>query len=101
MSTFRVGQKVVCINARPNGGWDPVFDHVFLARGAVYTISSVTSEFDVPAVQVAEINTEIGRHSGWFRAARFRPLVTQSPEHDVAAFRKIAGHVPVLDSEGA
>lgn len=69
---FRVGQKVVCVNATDGYGslYGAGYTHG-LREGAIYTISKITDE---TFVSVAEIKV-----GGW-RADRFRPIVEKKTD---------------------
>lgn len=81
--TFRVGQKVVCVDAKIpllaqflravfNLDWP-------LVEGEVYTVKRLTVLFDEPAIELAEVkNAEL--LDGLFRQARFRPIVERETD---------------------
>lgn len=75
---FRVGQIVVCINARrshPGRQWTadkPI-------EGQIYTITGIglISPIDgLPVIQLAEIRNDEERGYVGYRASRFRPVVS-------------------------
>lgn len=77
--TFRVGQKVVCVDATRYGP-----NSSMLREGAVYTIASVDGhedfhgEYGVLLVEVTPTPAQ-----GWregFRASRFRPIVERKTD---------------------
>lgn len=92
MNNFRVGQKVVCIDAAP-GGWGFAEN---LILNAVYTVSefrppsmgriSPTERGKFAAVRVAEITLSPG---DWFLASRFRPAVERKTDTGMAILTKI------------
>lgn len=78
MTNFRVGQKVVCVDARSKRlGGAPL--HAWPTEGQVYTISGGYSKF----VYLSEL--------GWpaFYADRFRPAVERGEETGMSILRKI------------
>lgn len=89
MSAFRVGQKVVCIDA--SIGWTGLPNG--LVERAVYTVRKIvpanpdwTHNADQPALHLMEVFS--ARPEG-FRESRFRPLVqprAKSQSEDVALF---------------
>lgn len=100
MSNFRVGQKVVCVDARPvltGGVWEPL-----LVEKQVYTVVGVHLErglhfksekfVTTTTLEVAELK-RTGRLAG-FDAERFRPLIT--PEQDIALFHALCPGLPVV-----
>lgn len=94
--TFRVGQKVVCVDARPGH-----FGHGGkLILNAVYTVSSVyvgdglvteTMLERGVGVQVAEIQPSYV--NDYFKSKRFRPLVENKRKTDIGVFQRILDSV--------
>lgn len=89
--TFKVRQKVVCINAK--GGFinlcGEVIDSHELTEGAIYTIRSIGMFDGVLAVRLQEI-TRRKPDNRWdlpFRADRFRPLVERKT--DISIFTEM------------
>lgn len=83
--TFRVNQKVVCVEAF--GGIEPR-----LVRGRVYTIASVRWVEDCNdsflGVTLAELQTEeTDEYYAEFFASRFRPVVDRKT--DISTFTKM------------
>jgi hypothetical protein len=85
---FRVGQKVVCVDANSNDprcgpGWraDP------LRNGAIYTIAGFgTSKFGETCLLLEEAkNTAM--HQYGYHPRRFRPLTERSTEAGMAILR--------------
>lgn len=75
--TFRVGQKVVCVDVKNrNGNW------LGLVKGAIYTISGLGKCRDgSPGVSIEEDSDPT-----WiFFADRFRPIVSRTT--DISIFR--------------
>lgn len=103
--TFKVRQKVVCINAK--GGFinlcGEVIDSHELTEGAVYTIRSIGMFDSVLAVRLKEIvrrKLALGYKpqpgNNWdqpFRASRFRPLVERKT--DISIFTEMLLKVEV------
>lgn len=93
--TFRVGQKVVCVDDVPHGKYAPWpvkggLDG--LTKGTVYTIREIGAYCGEPVVWLNEITREIV--PGWekygeqgFSPARFRPLVERKT--DISVFMKM------------
>jgi len=96
MSAFRVGQKVVCVDASAN---PMITNRPPFTEGAVYSVAAVyTSLLGNLILDIADV----AKGGGWY-ARRFRPVAyrPQSLEHDVEAFRKIAAHLPAPEKESA
>ena len=72
---FRVGQKVVCVNA---AGFES-----FIARGSVYQIRSINIEFGQIWLRLAEIAPRVDQAG--FCSTRFRPLVERKT--DISIFK--------------
>ena len=86
--TFRIGQKVVCVDDRPQEGasWD-----VPPQKGAVYTVQWVGFHryehfLEALCVYLCEINRPSGLP---FFATRFRPIVERKTETGMAILREI------------
>jgi hypothetical protein len=80
--TFRVGQKVVCVDANPHSlgyrgpGWHPQEAPI---EGAVYTIRSIGISPDCPLLAVQLV--ELRRPYKWgYGVTRFRPVVERSTD---------------------
>ena len=70
---FRVGQKVVCIDASNGGPW--LYHVTPLVEGQVYTVSRDTflNNYGNEAIELAGMdNMPVG-----YRASRFRPIVSR------------------------
>lgn len=80
--TFRVGQKVVCVDNNawygPHGdGLEP------LTKGRIYTVIAVdVCLFANPACKVSELHS---KH--WMRQSRFRPIVERKT--DISIFTQM------------
>ena len=75
---FRIGQKVVCVNALPRPG--KIFkDGSKLTKGAVYTIagSGFLTHLGAPGVSLVEITRPF---VPGFREDRFRPLIERKTD---------------------
>jgi hypothetical protein len=84
--SFRVGQKVVCIDAAqfPGFRWHPDAD---IPRvGEVYTVTGIFQKDGKPGVVLKEIKNVEEVYSG-YRASRFRPAVDRKT--DISVFTKI------------
>lgn len=88
--TFRVGQKVVCVDSSPLDGtlgW--MTDADAPQEGAIYTVTgNATIRFrgkDHGAVFLMEIKNSA--HGGLYGAFRFRPVVERKT--DISVFQKI------------
>lgn len=89
---FRVGQKVVCVDASSHfsgvwGGDVPV-------EGAVYTVKAVgpsrrTYSFGIPCLWLREITND---GDGEYQASRFRPAVERKT--DISIFTKMLTDTP-------
>lgn len=75
--TFRVGQKVVCIDDSPS--W--LGDLSALERNKVYTVAAVFEH----GITVGEIETPSPYL--WFSLTRFRPIV--EPKTDISIFTQM------------
>lgn len=79
---FRVGQKIICINASPFAfGWpNPWAVGEELTDGTIYTVLAV----DGDAIQIMEIK----RPFRWgYAASRFRPIVERKT--DISIFTRM------------
>jgi len=86
--TFRVGQKVVCVDdgIRPRG-YCPAYGYPTI--GVVYTISEVGVTYHgAPGVNLVEHPHE--RSSGW-RASRFRPVVERKTDISILTALLVPG----------
>ena len=80
MTNFRVGQKVVCVDATPRD-----YPVCLVTEGKIYTIHSILGERrSVRLVEVTGLNPF---HD--FYADRFRPLVSRSTETGMAILRDL------------
>lgn len=85
---FRVGQKVVCVDASPGR-------HTFiryLKRGAIYTIRGIDTESGQYGVWLQEVILPV--IAPWklemsFMPTRFRPIVEKSTDTGMAVLREI------------
>jgi hypothetical protein len=75
---FRVGQKVVCVNARNQGGDPP-----FAVKGAIYIITDIDSDGEL-GLNFAELNMA---PEHFLFAWRFRPIVERKT--DISIFEKM------------
>ncbi len=92
-SWIKVGAKCVCVDPTYRGG-GRIEDSHKLTKGAVYTISSVHTDWmGNPCVWVEGIECL----SAGFHTDRFRPLVTKTIEEDIAMFKRIADTAPSLE----
>lgn len=84
--TFRVGQKVVCVNAELRG-W--MLQHLSdgLVKGKIYTIRSFDRDFESKewGVRLVEITADIhwAGHEFGFYPDRFRPLVEKKTSIEI------------------
>lgn len=102
--TFRVGQKVVCVDNKPHKGCAFLGDRP--VEGEIYTVrkTGLTSWIDGrPGILVAEIRN---LHDACFWADRFRPVVEKKT--DISIFeamlapspkRKLIALVPAGDAD--
>jgi hypothetical protein len=83
--TFRVGQKVVCVDesTHDRGGWHPLSG--IPQVGEIYTVTALGTHRGMPAVRLREIRN--GAHDGYYRAKRFRPAVERKT--DISVFTEI------------
>jgi len=82
---FRVGQRVICIDATPyNGDWADGVDP--LIQGAVFTISRSNYPSPIFTGGVVISVRELTNPYGYF-ASRFRPVVSRPT--DISAFTKM------------
>lgn len=89
--TFRVGQKVVCVDATPSLGWGGANRPV---KGRVYTVRAVRPNSDddgkTLAILLREVVNPVSHRHGdeyGFRAHRFRPVVSRKT--DISIFKEI------------
>lgn len=82
---FRVGQKIVCVDATPNE-WDP---RPLLRKDHVYTVHGLSDG----SLLLAEVVRPEGFRG--FRASRFRPAT------DISLFTSMLNNVPLHDKEHA
>ncbi len=89
--TFRVGQRVVCVDAEAHGRYTP-WAHSGeldgLRRGAIYTIRKIGIYNESPIVLLEEISRPT--RGGWehygeigYHPARFRPIVERKTSIEV------------------
>jgi hypothetical protein len=88
--TFRVGQKVVCVNAKPTS--DSFWNYAVTPpiEGKVYTVSksNFLNREGVEAIEIAEIKNPYGFG---FKALRFRPVVERKA--NISIFKRILNSV--------
>jgi hypothetical protein len=114
MTTFRVGMKVVCVDAAehlervPPLGFKWAGDMDGLTEGQVYTIRSiyshpVTGKIGIELNEIVRAHIAAAAdHMTGFAAWRFRPVAypKQSAEQDVAIFLHIANHIdPIIRAD--
>lgn len=91
--TFRVGQKVVCVDDVGHGRYTPFpagNDLEGLTKGEVYTILYVGVSFGGSVVRIEEIRRRfslIVDDENFYAAARFRPVVESKT--DISIFKKM------------
>ena len=78
---FKIGQKVICIDATQNQ---------YLIEGNIYTISGFDNSF-FEGVYLAEPETK--KHYVAFYVHRFRPLVENKKETDITIFQKLLNSI--------
>lgn len=82
--TFRVGQKVVCVDDGPHrSGWNPHGDAPI--KNKVYTVVGVETYRGLVGIHLREIRN--GSHNGLYKAMRFRPAVERKT--DISVFTEI------------
>ena len=84
--TFRVGQKVVCIDAskrRLLGVWAADIP----VKGCVYTVDGFLEHPLGPGLILVEIKNDIDEHGGAYDARRFRPVVERKT--DISVFTRL------------
>jgi len=88
--TFRVGQKVVCIDDAPDAQRRWVFVRGVLKAGRTYTCAGPGSKtyHDVPTIVLEEVENDLRA----FRASRFRPAIERSTQTGMAILKKIAAN---------
>lgn len=93
MTPFRVGQKVVCVDGSPHGGYSPFpagLDLEGLVEGSVYTVRWTGIALGVPAIRLYEIKRRTNRimnAESVYAAARFRPAVERPT--DISIFKEM------------
>jgi hypothetical protein len=87
---FRIGQKVVCVDASRTVMGEPVP----LIVGTVYEISYIDTSPGPVAFRLMGVDGN-GRISGLFNAARFRPVVEKKT--DISVFEEILKRETVDD----
>jgi hypothetical protein len=95
-NNFRVGQKVVCVDASGQC-IEPMCNET-----DVYTVSRVflSPISKTPLIDLVELPRPLGMHDGvGFLAARFRPLVDRKT--DISIFTKMLTDTPVKITERA
>lgn len=82
---FRVGQKVVCVDAGPTDAGLPSI----LTKDAVYTIASIKEFWGGLGVRLIEITLPdyAPRHVNAWKAERFRPVVERKT--DISVFTQL------------
>jgi hypothetical protein len=86
---FRVGQKVVCVDA---SGRRPWWDDEAPIEGRVYTIARIFFDIDCEVLEFVELK-RCQRSRGWhgcdigYDARRFRPIVERKT--DISVFTKM------------
>jgi hypothetical protein len=97
--TFRVGQKVVCVDDEAHQKFTPFparSDLEGLAEGEIYTVSYVGVRLGVKVVRILEIkrswNSFIDEEN-FYAAARFRPVVERKT--DITCFKEMLTPSPV------
>lgn len=89
---FRVGQKVVCVDASPGKhGYAPRY----VNKGEIYTVSRLTVSNDGPALRLIEVNFD---PQDWLLCKRFRPLIEKSTDTGMAVLREILDRETVKDT---
>jgi len=89
---FRIGQKVVCVNADSSipgnigFGWHPWYEA--LVEGQVYTVRRYYMYCDRPAVWLEEIERSEHSRNHWgpdvgYAACRFRPVIERKTDISV------------------
>jgi len=90
MSAFRVGQKVVCVDDRPelytNLPFTWVDDGFCIKVNEIYTVRELTEVVGVACVKLRELEDR-SVHDNGYAASRFRPVHTL--ESDIAIFKAI------------
>lgn len=82
--TFRIGQRVVCVDAGKSH-WD--FDPG-LKKGSVYTIAAIDEYWEGTGLDLVELPApKVDGHYQAYRSDRFRPIVERKT--DIAIFRKM------------
>lgn len=102
MSTFHVGQKVVCIKVPGAWGNHGYGNELVPAKSRIYTVREVLSpDSKTDCILLREIvnlpaDYAFGVMEFCFKSTNFRPLAypSQSLEHDMAKFRGVPARVP-------
>ena len=85
---FRVGQKVVCINAAPHARRRPI-DPMPLRKGGIYIIGGFAPHklygWDEPCMHLVGVTNVDNNHP--FRQSRFLPVVQRKT--DISIFKKL------------
>ena len=88
---FRVGQKVVCVDDAP---WETTGLPVPVRKKGIYTIQELSRIRSGLGVKLEEVDR---RTYGYFRAARFRPVVTT----DISIFEAMLAPVHNKEAQDA
>lgn len=80
---FRIGQKVVCVDASPCPFWGALP----LKNNQIYTVVHAEAYGSIQAIELAEVNSP--HDTNQYRACRFRPVVEQSTDTGMAVLREI------------
>lgn len=84
--TFRVGQKVVCINA-PVYSLHPSRYKELPKQGVVYTVRGYRSSKSILLFEIVSGFGDDGRGEAGFYASRFRPVIERKT--DITVFTEI------------
>ncbi len=100
---FRIGQKVVCIQAEnpltAGMAWNRACDIPQI--GTVYTVRGLGQQYGLPALRLHEIiwrgwvEGGVYSHDGFYWAGRFRPVVEKKT--DIGVFEEILKRETVDD----
>lgn len=86
--SFRIGQKVVCVDARPCPSWG----NLPLRGGEIYTVVRAC-QYDDPfdgSIATLELAEVLSPHpSNLYRASRFRPVVERKTDTGFAVLEEI------------
>lgn len=105
--TFRVGQKVVCVD----DDFEPYLSmdiHQFPICETIYTVrETLCGAAPWMAIRLNEIKNKPGP-SQWgefcepyFRASRFRPVVERKKQTDISIFKKMLDHTRTTETIAA